>query len=1021
MSVMKCCRFHGAVVYFLMCAIMALTQDAFCDAELEVMLQRAETALAQRNYAECLPDFLAVLKVYEAQNNQQGIADVCYRIGRANRKLAKFEDADRYLTRALKIHQQLGDTEASGLDLTEWAVSRQRVGAYDEALDLSAKALAINEKTGNQDALARTLENFANTYYRQGKYAESIEFFNRSIPFGVESGNKETLMNIWQNMAQVYSVMNEYDQALECYDKSMKLADEIGDPRMLGIIQGNRAILYWGMGELEKARSTFEQNIVPFEQAGFKQHLANTYENLGAIEMEMGDYGKAQQHLMKSFDLAGELKDKGLAAVVMKALGSLHLDLANYELARDYIQRAIELSQETGERREVASALNYLGQVFEVQHQYREALGLYEKALKVNNELGEKNQISISLEMIGNVYELMGDHERALQNHKEALAIREAASDRTGIGSSQMRIGWSYYNLGNMAEADAALTAAIEILRDAGSRLLLWRALYEKAVVCRDTGRSTEAIELMKHAVDSIETLRNTVELPEQRWSYLEDKVKVYEDLVQMLIDAHDAPGAFEFAEKSKARAFLDLLAEARINPDQSLDSAQYNRKRQLIAKMVDLNTRIQEEYEKNPPDKSAIGELKEKQSHSDDDYQKLMMRIRAENPRYEQLQRPQALTLVAAQSMIDSHSAIAEYFVGKKNSVLFVITSGNLQAYNLPGDEKLNKQVRELLQSIQNPERAMDLSTGSFARYREVARLIYTEILKPAEKLLRGKTRLIVVPDGALNYVPFEALLTTGSDSEDFSSLPYLALRYQLQYAPSVSALYALQEGNHPHPRTRELIAFADPDIAGAKQSQPVDSVFREWSSSLASLPYARAEVDAISGLYPAKQVTVFTGKDASESNVKKVDLRQYRVVHFASHGLIDEEEPQFSALVLTPGDNREDGFFTMREVFDLKLDADLVVLSACKSGLGKQVRGEGLAGLSRAFFAAGTSNVLVSLWNVYDLSTAQFMTSFYQSLQKKGVTKAAALQQAREQMIHSGKFSHPYYWAPFILIGAN
>lgn len=1008
-------------IHLAMSFVVGLSHYAFCDNDLGVTLQRAESELDNRNYAECLPDFLAVLKVYEEQNNEKGIADVSYKIGRANRKLSKFEDADRCLTRALKMHQQLGDDEAAGLDLTEWAVSRERVGAYDEALDLTAKALAINEKTGNRDALARTLENFANTYYRQGNYTKAIEFFNRSIPHAVESGNKETLMNIRQNMGQVYFVLNEFDKALECYDKSMKLAEEIGDPRLLGVIQGNQAILYWSLGELEKARSTFEKNLVPFEQAGFKQHLANTYENLGAVEMDLGDYGKAQQYLLKSLELAGELKDNGLAAVSMNSLASLHIDLANYDLAQDYLQRSIQLSQETGERREAATTMKYLGQVFEMQRRYQEALELYGKALKVNNELGEKNRIANSLEAIGDVYEKMGDHDRALQNHKEALALRETVADRVGIGSSNMKIGWSHYNKGDLVDAENAFTTSIDTLRDAGSQLLLWRALYGKAVVYRDTGKTAEATELMKEAVGSIEKLRSTVELPEQRWSYLEDKVKVFEDLVQLLVQTHDLPGAFEYAEKSKARAFLDLLMEARVNPDQSLNTAQYSRKRQLIAKMVDLNTHIQEQYQTTPQDKGAIRQLKEKENRLNDEYQKIMVRIRAENPRYEQLQRPQALKLAAAQSMIDSRTAIAEYFVGKKNSVLFLITSGNLRAFNLPGDEKLNQQVHELVQAIQKPETAMDLSTGSFARYREIAALIYAETLKPAENLLRGKARLIVIPDGALNYVPFEALLTVGADSADFSTLPYLALRYEIQYAPSVSALAALRESNRPHTRTKDLIAFADPDISGSNQSQPVGAVFREWSASLANLPYARAEVDAISGLYPAKRVTVFTGKDASESNVKKADLKEYRVLHFASHGLIDEEQPQFSALVLTPGDSREDGFFTMREVFDLKLDADLVVLSACKSGLGKQVRGEGIAGLSRAFFSAGTSNVLVSLWNVYDLSTSQFMTSFYQRLQEKGVTKAAALQQARAQMIHSEKFSHPYYWAPFILIGAN
>ena len=206
------------------------------------------------------------------------------------------------------------------------------------------------------------------------------------------------------------------------------------------------------------------------------------------------------------------------------------------------------------------------------------------------------------------------------------------------------------------------------------------------------------------------------------------------------------------------------------------------------------------------------------------------------------------------------------------------------------------------------------------------------------------------------------------------------------------------------------------------SRKDNPDQAAVRSWSTSLPDLPYARTEVEEISKLYPKEEVRLLIGKDASEENAKHADISHYRIVHFASHGLIDEERPQLSALVLSPNKTgEEDGFLTMREVFDLKLKADLVVLSACKTGLGRQIRGEGMDGLSRAFFYAGTSRVLVSLWNVYDPSTAEFMTMFYRNLKDNQMNESAALQQARLKMIQSKKYSHPYYWAPFILIGRN
>ena len=218
-------------------------------------------------------------------------------------------------------------------------------------------------------------------------------------------------------------------------------------------------------------------------------------------------------------------------------------------------------------------------------------------------------------------------------------------------------------------------------------------------------------------------------------------------------------------------------------------------------------------------------------------------------------------------------------------------------------------------------------------------------------------------------------------------------------------------------------LCGIAPAEDAFQQVLQKADAAYanRDFEQCLPDYAIVLKGYEKQSNLFPEKQVTVFMNQDASESRVKNSPLNEYRIIHFASHGLIDEERPQFSALVLSPGDSREDGFLTMREVFDLKLNADLVVLSACKSGLGKRVRGEGLAGLSMAFFSAGTSNMVVSLWNVYDASTADFMAAFYKNLRKSNATRASALREPRLQMIRGGKFGHPYYWAPFILIGAD
>ncbi|HSP06770.1 MAG TPA: CHAT domain-containing protein, partial [Acidobacteriota bacterium] len=313
----------------------------------------------------------------------------------------------------------------------------------------------------------------------------------------------------------------------------------------------------------------------------------------------------------------------------------------------------------------------------------------------------------------------------------------------------------------------------------------------------------------------------------------------------------------------------------------------------------------------------------------------------------------------------------------------------------------------------------AWQTSEGSYTKYAHLAEQLYRELVAPAEQNLKHVQRLIIAPDGILNYLPFESLLRKSAPASgiDFSSLPYLTNDFEIEYAPSSTVFAALKIHEGAMEAPNELLAFADP---GKPAAEPARGKTRSSRGDYPPLPNARLEVEGIARLFPPEKVAIFEGQAASEEKLKKMKLTEYKRLHFASHGVIDEQNPEFSSILLsTPQKGAEDGYLMTQEIFDLKLNADLVVLSACKTGLGRQIRGEGIMGLSRAFLCAGASSVLASLWNVPDASTAQFMTDFYRSMVTKGMSKTEALKKARLELIRSGKFSHPYYWAPFVLIG--
>ena len=997
------------------------------DATSNIHFQQAEQAFGQSKYEVASQQYKLAIKDFEQQSDKTSLALAYRNLGRACRSLGRFEDAFNYLNTAIKMHEQLGDRGGAATDTTYIAIAYERQGNYEKAMTLSEQALVIHTELQNRELISRTLENIATIHYRKSEYDQSIDYFLQALSISREIGNKDLTQIILTNLSPVYWVKKDFDKAMETSEEAEKIAEELGDEESVAIILGNRSIIFGERGDYARELEEKQRALTIFQKTGSQQHEANCYQNIGGTYITIGSYGKAQEAYQKSLEIAEKIGDKPLVGVVLTNMAELHLEMGRYDIALDDVQRSLRVVREVGEQREVGAALEILGMIYTAQGNYSAALKTFREALSLGEEIKDETRIAESQYLIGVMYSKLGDYGQALANYSKALALWESSDIKPQMGKCYMMIGAAHYSKKEVAQANDAITKSIELLQETASQDLLWRAIYNKSLIERDAGNIAEAIPLMKQAVDVLDQVRAQVFLPEQKWMFLEDRLDVYEDLVRMLINSQKIADAFDYAQRSKARAFLDLLSESHIDPQQNLSNENYEQKKRLQAEMMNLNQSIKYEYENEKLDQPAIRKLEKERGRLDDQYRNLLLKIRQQNPRYAGLQYPQPLNLVDAQKLIDKDTVLMEYFVGKKGSFCFVITSDGSKVFSIPAEKQLNVDIRLITDAIQKPDPVLEATSGTFSQYVTTARTLYKKLLMPAGPALQAKRRIIIAPDGMLGYLPFESLLTAEGDFKqiDFSKLSYLGLNYEVQYVPSISVLAAIEQYRQPADENnrRQLIAFADPLVQTQltkNNSIEIDRSVRDWSSSIKELPYARTEVEEISKLYPKGSTTLLIGKDATEVNAKKMDLQDYRIVHFASHGLIDEEHPQFSSLILNSGGN-EDGYLTMREVFDLKLNADLVVLSACKSGLGQRIRGEGVTGLSRSFFGAGASSVLVSLWNVYDRSTSDFMTSFYREMETGKLNKAEALKAARRKMILSKKYSHPYYWSPFILIGRS
>jgi CHAT domain-containing protein len=592
-----------------------------------------------------------------------------------------------------------------------------------------------------------------------------------------------------------------------------------------------------------------------------------------------------------------------------------------------------------------------------------------------------------------------------------------------------------------------------------------------------------EGISAYRDALKTIETIRRgSLRADDARTTFSSSTKDVFDEaaaaLIEMAMNEPSTDGdlkgealayaseAFSIVEHGRARALLELLDESRAQitegmPPELLKQRSDNlRRQQEIADQL-FGLRLSDDA---PP--KAVADLDAELERLSTDFDKIENQIVAASPRYAALAAPKPLSVSAVQQrVLDDQTVLLEYNLGSEQSTLWVVTRSGLRVYRLPGRkvvEDLTLDFRKQLipdgvtRPIAGIDAASNQGTKSSTRglkvqakggadgSAEFARsgfALYKAAVAPAASQINDK-RLLIVADGSLNYVPFEAFVTSETAGGDFSRLSYLITNHEIVYAPSATVVAVVRERpRSAAPRTALVLAdpvfdASDPRAGGAAQAQgggasrglAIKTALTDIKGSpvqrvqIPRLDGTRVEAEKIAQLAKASGGTadVWLDLDANESRVISQDLRQYSLVHIATHGLLDAEHPQFTGLVLSlVGDRDHDGFLRAQEVFNLRLSGSLVMLSACETGLGKEKRGEGVIGLTRAFLYAGTPLVGVSLWSVADDSTAELMTNFYQGILSAKKPAAAALRDAQLQMISENRFNAPFFWAPFVLIG--
>jgi CHAT domain-containing protein len=607
-----------------------------------------------------------------------------------------------------------------------------------------------------------------------------------------------------------------------------------------------------------------------------------------------------------------------------------------------------------------------------------------------------------------------------------------------------------YATIGQPPKALEFYQQALPLLREVGDKRGEATTLGNIAAVEESQGRLTDASRHLHNALMIFEEMRESLSgLSEAKVSFLESHLASYHSYINLLLKQKSPTAAFAWAQKTKARALLDLMFDGKVDVSQAMTEDERKRERELKWQAGQLNKQLVAEAVKKEPDQAQLAQLKQGLAQAESELQTFTDALYARHPRLADKRAARTVTLGEVAQFLPPDTALLDYVVLKARNldkvVLFCVTVEASRQVRTPG-----KAVMQVYPIEKNFEELTDMADKfrwscavRDAQYRRHGRQLYNLLIAPAAKQLAGKTRLIVCPDGPLWGLPFQALRVTSDEwrvtrngkktpvtrHPSPVTEPFLIEQYEITYAYSATGVEAALRAKSDPKRGKAagtLLAMANPDFGGeAARVNPsrdghgavVREVFLRGESGLSPLKGTQVEANALKANFP--NAAIYTGAQAQEATAKQ-DGGKFRYLHFATHGLLNDAAPLMSSIALAqpPNDSDEDGFLTAREVFDLNLSADMVVLSACNTARGDKRRGEGVVGLTWALFVAGAPTQVLSQWAVLDESTAELMKRFYAQL-RQGKPKGAALRAATLTMMKDGRHEHPFYWAPFVLVG--
>lgn len=917
--------------------------------------------------------------------------------------LAKFDEA-------LRLYQEAGDLRGVVDAMTNVAPVHFAAGDLSSAITQLEGALKLAKENGYERGEANALNDLGLVHGRRGETAAARELYLRALALWERlEDTRESGVTLFNLGYLHYNSLGDNESALTYYERARTLLragnDLVGEARTLT----GTGLIFRRKGDHERAIQDFQAALSLSRQAGDVGVEANAATSLAVIYRWRGELQVALELSVKSLENIRAAGDRNLEASVLQDLGGLYYELGELDKALAAHEEALAIYREAGMPQRQALALLAMGWIHYAMGHPKRALELYASGLEVAEALEDKELEALACQYGGVARVALGEFPEAIDLLARALRLRQASARRVSQATTLLELGTAYGRAGRPELAREHVADALRLAREMEHPSLEAASLMRRAELDRHDGQLLEALAGTEEAITILESVRSRVLSRQLRASFFATRHSYHESRVDLLMELaerqpHDRyeARALQACEQSRARGLLELISEGQVEVQKGVAPDLKRRETDLDRRLSWTQRQLVEALSASSPDTARAQSLREELVKIGEERERLEWEIRQRHAAYAEIRYPSPPTLEVVQRELDDRTAFFEYCLGEDHSYLFVVTRDDLSSYRLAPVSVIDGVVRQMRLALARPDRRLQ------GQYLQSAVSLFGLLLAPASDILARKPHLLIAPDGALHLVPFEALLREGDFEKTFDQLPYLITTHAMEYIPSAGVLVSLRQASPKGPAApaKRFVAFADPlgDVAG----------------SLPALPYARREVTEIAKLYSPQDFVLYLQDQAIEENVKRNPLLETaRQIHFATHGILDEDQPQLAGLVLGRSrDSTEDGLLQTYEIFNLSLSADLVVLSGCETGLGKQVTGEGLVGITRAFLYAGARSLMVSLWKVADISTPELMVRFYRGLQA-GEPEADALRRAKLDLIASRRFAHPSYWSPFVLLG--